>query len=151
MSARMRLLRLLLTASTLVAGVVPLAHAQVPAVSAGAPAAPASLGGVLGDEDEANEGVPGLDLSDDEIFEHDEALEAVENHRALPLSDLIAIVAGYTKDRIIDVRLVLFRETLIYEVKTLGGNGVVSDLYFYAATGELVGQEFLNARSGGGG
>jgi hypothetical protein len=85
------------------------------------------------------------------IVEHADALAAVEADQALPLAELLAIVAAITADQVIDVRLVLFRQTLLYNVKTLARDGVVTDYFFLASTGQLATAELLNAGTGGGG
>lgn len=110
------------------------------------------LSGVLPPADGGGEGgAPGLGVSGGGVLDHAGAVNAVQQQQAIPLNDLMAIVAQATSGRVIDVQLVLFREALLYQVKVLAADGVVSSLYFYAATGEPVAQEFLNADLGGGG
>ena len=74
------------------------------------------------------------------VIELNEALEAIEQQRAIPLEELLAIVAQYTSAPIVDVQLILVQDVLLYEVRTVGADGLVSILYFYALTGAPVPQ-----------
>jgi len=67
------------------------------------------------------------------------AIEAVRQQRAIPMDQLMAIVAQYTTAPVIDVQLILLQNVLLlYEVKTIGDGGLVVNLYFLAATGALL-------------
>ncbi len=43
-----------------------------------------------------------------------------------------------TDGEIIDAQLVALQEVLLYEIKVLGKSGDVSELYFFARTGEFL-------------
>ena len=64
------------------------------------------------------------------------ALDAVRTHRALPLEDIMLRAKLMTDGEIIDAQLVAIQEVLLYEIKVLGKSGDVSELYFFARTGE---------------
>ncbi len=109
-----------------------------------------AVGAVTGTDGTATIGIDGT-VGGTGVVGHTDAVAAVEQQRAIPLNDLIAIVARYTEDRVIDVQLLLVGETLVYHIKTLAGDGVVSNLYFYAVTGDPVQQGVANAGAGSGG
>lgn len=84
------------------------------------------------------------------VLEHGVALEAVAQGFALPLDQLLAIIAEYLVGPVIDVQLLWVLETLVYEVKTIGDGGVVYLQLFYAANGAPVRDEgLINAHFGG--
>jgi hypothetical protein len=66
------------------------------------------------------------------------ALKAVQNHRALPLEDILTRARLVAEGEIIDAQLIQVRRILVYEIKVLGKSGEVKDLYFYARSGALV-------------
>jgi hypothetical protein len=66
------------------------------------------------------------------------ALQAVRSGRALPLEDIMLRAQLLTDGEIIDAKLVPLQEVLLYEIKVLGKSGDVSELYFFARTGEFL-------------
>lgn len=66
------------------------------------------------------------------------ALQAVRSGRALPLEDIMLRAKLLTDGEIIDAQLVSLQEVLLYEIKVLGKSGDVSELYFFARTGEFL-------------
>jgi hypothetical protein len=66
------------------------------------------------------------------------ALQAVRSGRALPLEDIMLRAQLLTDGEIIDAQLVSLQEVLLYEIKVLGKAGDVSELYFFARTGEFL-------------
>ena len=66
------------------------------------------------------------------------ALQAVRSGRALPLEDIMLRAKVLTDGEIIDAQLVSLQEVLLYEIKVLGKSGEVSELYFFARTGEYL-------------
>jgi hypothetical protein len=84
------------------------------------------------------EAVPEIEPPDHRVIDLPDAVEAVRDNRALPMSDLMAIVSRTTSGQIIDVRLILVQNVLVYEVKLLGAGGVVVTMYFDAVTGAAV-------------
>lgn len=66
------------------------------------------------------------------------ALKAVQNHRALPLEDILTRARLVAEGEIIDAQLIQVRRILVYEIKVLGKSGDVRELYFYARSGALV-------------
>lgn len=66
------------------------------------------------------------------------ALQAVRSGRALPLEDIMLRAQLLTDGEIIDAQLVALQEVLLYEIKVLGKSGDVSELYFFARTGEFL-------------
>lgn len=80
----------------------------------------------------------GLDLTsgDDGLtLGQDQASEAVRNHKALPLEDILLRAKLMTDGDIIDAQLIAVQDILLYELKVLGKAGDVSELYFYARSG----------------
>jgi uncharacterized membrane protein YkoI len=68
----------------------------------------------------------------------DFALEAVRSQRALPLADILATARQDVPGEVIDARLVTIRGFLVYEVKSMTGDGHVSRSYYYARSGRKV-------------
>lgn len=66
------------------------------------------------------------------------ALQAVRNRQALPLEDIMLRVKLLTDGEVIDAQLVPLQDVLLYEIKVLGTSGDVSELYFFARTGEFL-------------
>ena len=66
------------------------------------------------------------------------ALQAVRSGRALPLEDIMRRAHRLTDGEIIDAQLVSLQDVLLYELKVLGKSGDVSELYFFAQTGEFL-------------
>lgn len=66
------------------------------------------------------------------------ALQAVRNRQALPLEDIMLRAKLITDGEVIDAQLVSLQEVLLYEIKVLGTSGDVSELYFFARTGEFL-------------
>jgi uncharacterized membrane protein YkoI len=77
-----------------------------------------------------------LDSGDDGLaLGQDQASEAVKNHKALPLEDILLRAKLLTDGDIIDAQLIAVQDILLYELKVLGKAGDVSELYFYARSG----------------
>lgn len=94
---------------------------------------------VLGLPGEILEGLGGGGGSGGTVLGQRAAIQAVRQQRAIPLDQLMAIVAQYTTAPVIDVQLILLQDTLLlYEVKTIGDGGLVVNMYFLAATGALL-------------
>lgn len=68
----------------------------------------------------------------------DFALEAVRSKRALPLADILATARQTVPGEVIDARLVTIRGFLVYEVKSMTGDGHVGLSYYYAGSGRKV-------------
>lgn len=68
----------------------------------------------------------------------DFALEAVRSKRALPLADILATARETVPGEVIDARLVTIRGFLVYEVKSMTGDGHVGLSYYYAESGRKV-------------
>ena len=89
-----------------------------------------------GDED-----LSGLDLetgNDGLALGQKAASAAVRNGRALPLEDILLRAQLLTDGDIIDAQLIAVQDVLLYELKVLGKAGDVSELYFYARSGQPV-------------
>ena len=81
----------------------------------------------------------GLDLGLDTVgLGQNAAVQAVRSGRALPLEDIMLRAKLLTDGEIIDAQLVSLQEVLLYEIKVLGKSGDVSELYFFARTGEFL-------------
>lgn len=66
------------------------------------------------------------------------ALQAVRSGQALPLEEIMLRAKLLTDGEIIDAQLVSLQDVLLYELKALGKSGEVSELYFFARTGEFL-------------
>jgi uncharacterized membrane protein YkoI len=66
------------------------------------------------------------------------ALELVRLQRALPLEQIMALARSQIEGEIIDAHLIQVRGFLLYELKVVDTDGDVSDIYFYARSGERV-------------
>lgn len=66
------------------------------------------------------------------------ALQAVRSGKALPLEDIMLRAKLLTDGEIIDAQLVSLQDVLLYELKALGKSGDVTELYFFASTGEYL-------------
>lgn len=97
--------------------------------------------GVGGSGNSNSSGGGGLGLSLDTAGQplgQELALDAVRKHRALPLEDIMLRAQLLTDGQIIDAQLVAVQDILLYELKVLGKAGNVSELYFYAQSGDPV-------------
>ena len=65
----------------------------------------------------------------------DRVLEAVRARRAIPLENMLDLAGAVVDDEVIDARLVEVRGFLLYEIKVIGAQGDVRQLYFYARSG----------------
>jgi hypothetical protein len=72
------------------------------------------------------------------VLTQDEALDAVANRRAMPLDKVMVIAQLATTGEIIDAALVDINGFLLYVFKVLETSGDVSQLYFYARSGQMV-------------
>ena len=66
------------------------------------------------------------------------ALEAVASGRALPLAEILALARAETDAEIVDAQLITAEGFLLYELTVVEPNGDVSQLYFYARSGNRV-------------
>jgi len=73
--------------------------------------------------------------TDRNVIDYSAVIEAVRERRALPLADLLAVVAGSYDGQVIDVRLLLVGGMLVYEVKMVGAGGIVSSVFLNAENG----------------
>jgi uncharacterized membrane protein YkoI len=71
-------------------------------------------------------------------LDQDAALELVRSQRALPLEDIMARARLLVEGEIVDAHLIQVRGFLLYEIKVVDTDGDVSDIYFYARSGERV-------------
>jgi hypothetical protein len=67
-----------------------------------------------------------------------QAIQAVEQARALPLEQIIQSATSYTAGNVVDANLMSVRGLLVYQIKVIEDNGRVNKLYFYARSGQLV-------------
>jgi hypothetical protein len=94
--------------------------------------------GGLGDIVEGVIGGEGGRAPDNAVVEHPAALGAIANQQAIPMDQLLQIVARVAAGQVIDVRMIVVQQILLYEVKVLAAGGVVSNLYFIAQNGQQV-------------
>ncbi len=94
--------------------------------------------GGLGDIVEDVIGGEGGRAPDDAVVEHPVALGAIANEQAIPMDALLRIVARIAAGQVVDVRMIVVQQILLYEVKVLAAGGVVSNLYFIAENGQQV-------------
>ncbi|MDB5539411.1 MAG: hypothetical protein JWQ89_1138 [Devosia sp.] len=97
--------------------------------------------GGLGIELGGSGGGTGLDLApspDGLALGQEAALKAVRDRKALPLEDILLRAKLLTDGDIIDAQLIAVQDLLLYELKVLGKAGDVSELYFYARSGNPV-------------
>jgi hypothetical protein len=91
--------------------------------------------GTLGSGSSATPGAPTPTIV---TLDQNAALELVRAQRALPLEDIMARARLLIEGEIIDAHLIQFRGFLLYELKVVDTDGDVSDIYFYARSGERV-------------
>jgi hypothetical protein len=72
------------------------------------------------------------------VVEHPAALGAIADQRAIPLDQLMRIVTQTAVGQVVDVRMIVVQQILLYEVKLITAGGVVSNLYFIAQNGQQV-------------
>ena len=65
-------------------------------------------------------------------------LNAVNTSKALPLADIMARARQQVQGDIVDAQLIAVRGFLLYALKVVDTDGDVSDIYFYARSGEPV-------------
>jgi uncharacterized membrane protein YkoI len=66
------------------------------------------------------------------------ALALVQSQKALPLEEIMKLARLQIEGEIIDAHLIQVRGFLLYELKVVDTDGDVSDIYFYARSGERV-------------
>jgi hypothetical protein len=66
------------------------------------------------------------------------ALELVRSNKALPLEKIMTLARLEIDGEIVDAQLMEVRGFLVYELKVIDTDGDVSDIYFYARSGERV-------------
>jgi uncharacterized membrane protein YkoI len=79
-----------------------------------------------------------LSLPNVTTLDQNAALELVRLQRVLPLEQIMAIARLQIEGEIIDAHLIQVRGFLLYELKVVDTDGDVSDIYFYARSGERV-------------
>ncbi|MEO6633981.1 MAG: hypothetical protein ABIN41_00055 [Devosia sp.] len=72
------------------------------------------------------------------VLSQADALAAVNSRRALPLDRVMVAAQLSTTGQIIDANLVSLNNFLLYVFKVLETDGDVSELYFYARSGQMV-------------
>ncbi len=77
-------------------------------------------------------------LASERRGDHDEALTAVEQREALPLTRIIGIAQGAVPGEIIEIELERDHDRLIYEVKILARTGRVREVEIDARTGAVL-------------
>jgi hypothetical protein len=99
------------------------------------------VGGVvegLGDIVEGVIGGEGGRAPDNAVVEHPAALGAIANQQAIPMDQLLQIVGRIATGQVVDVRMIVVQQILLYEVKVLGTGGLVANYYFIAQNGQQV-------------
>lgn len=86
-------------------------------------------GGIAGDIDAI--------VPDEVPMSQEEALEAVQSRKAVPLAPIIAELQN-SNVQVVDARLLALKGILVYEVRVIAENGDVGELYFYARTGKRI-------------
>ncbi len=66
------------------------------------------------------------------------ALELVQSQKALPLEEIMKLARLQIEGEIVDAHLIQVRGFLLYELKVVDTDGDVSNIYFYARSGERV-------------
>lgn len=99
-----------------------------------------SSGVSIGGTGNSGAGSSGQSDSSDQAVELSQqaAVDAVGSKRALPLDVILAKAHGLTSGEVIDAKLISYRSFLLYDLKVLATTGDVSELYFYARSGEQV-------------
>src|SRR5262245_15700400 len=91
-------------------------------------------GGVGGGSGLSLPGEPRLQAPNVVVIDQAAAVKAVQDHRALPLNDVLASATRTYPGKVIDVQLVRSQQTLLYQVKVID-RGTVTLVYFDASTG----------------
>jgi uncharacterized membrane protein YkoI len=97
----------------------------VDAVTPGSSAAPGSA-------------APGAPAPAIVTLDQNAALALVQSQKALPLEEIMKLARLQIEGEIIDAHLIQVRGFLLYELKVVDTDGDVSDIYFYARSGERV-------------
>jgi uncharacterized membrane protein YkoI len=72
------------------------------------------------------------------VLDQQASTDAVTSRRAVPLDLVLARARLFADGEVVDARLITYRGFLLYELKILATTGDVSDIYFYARSGEQV-------------
>lgn len=91
-----------------------------------------------GDDGGSGSGGSGSSHSGSSDSEHDQAKRAVDTSQALPLQDMMKLFRTYGDYTVIDVKLALSRDQLLYVFKFIDTAGNVRRAKFDAKTGALV-------------
>jgi hypothetical protein len=75
------------------------------------------------------------------VIGQEAASQAVQDRKALPLAEVISRSKQYAQGDVLDARLISYRGFLLYELKILAAKGDISNLYFYAQSGKIVGSK----------
>lgn len=102
-----------------------------PGIEVGIDGAGISTGAGVGADIEAKVG-------DEVVLTQQEAVAAVSGRKAMPLDQVILLAQASTDGQIIDARLISLSGFLLYVFKVLQPDGDVSELYFYARSGQQV-------------
>lgn len=93
-------------------------------------------GGAAGDDGDAEDsGRAGVER---QSGDHDEALRAVSDNGALPLSRMLALFGRRFDGKVVDVTLIRSSDELRYRIKFIDSAGRVRHTYFDAVSGALV-------------
>jgi hypothetical protein len=71
-------------------------------------------------------------------IEQQQALDAVKEKRALPLEQIVARAHKQSDGEILDAKLVSIRGFLLYQLKILAADGDITEVYYYAQSGNMV-------------
>lgn len=80
----------------------------------------------------------GVAWADDDGDDHDRARRAVSEGKALPLTDILAMLRPSLDGEVIEVELEQKGGRLLYELKVLSPAGRVREIYVDAATAAIV-------------
>lgn len=72
------------------------------------------------------------------VLDQQASFEAVASRKAVPLDTILARVRLTAEGEVVDAKLITYRGFLLYDLKILAPTGDVSDIYFYARSGEQV-------------
>lgn len=72
--------------------------------------------------------------------DQDAALDAVKSGKAVPLETIVGDVKQKGDGEVLDAHQVTARGFLLYEIKVLEPDGKVTNLYYYARSGQPVGR-----------
>lgn len=83
-------------------------------------------------------GGPASADDDDRDHDHERARQAVTDGKALPLGEILSRLQPQIGGEVIEIELEGKGARLVYEIKVLGGDGRLRELYVDAATAEIL-------------